>query len=465
MVRRIVIALGLSALFTPLASLALLHYVPALDANLQHTYTHFWVVGATSLAAVIACAIVVASARSLRETRLLFLALAFISIAGIFSVHGLMTPGVLDDEVYASVGVSAWLSVAAGALFVALSAAELPEFAERFLRKAGGMFAAWVVVGVATYIVLSLNLEDWLNGVPTDNRNVQYAIAVGTTLLFAFAIYRYAQAYLFARLPSHAAMVVSLTLLGQVPAILLWGNLWHVSWWSYHAVYALAFVALFAGWALEVRRAGSLRAIADALSMRDAVAQLNRGRERPIIELVEQLEAKDRYTVGHVHRVGTFAYEIGRQLGLSQPELRHVVLAAEMHDIGKLNTPESILLKPARLTEDERHEMEKHSVRSGEIAKRVAVLSPVADAIRAHHERFAGGGYPDGMASEQIPLIARIVSVADTYDAMTSSRPYREALSHESAVAELRRVSGTQLDPGCVEAFLASFDQRAAAAA
>ena len=199
----------------------------------------------------------------------------------------------------------------------------------------------------------------------------------------------------------------------------------------------------------------------DALSMRDAVAQLNRGRERPIIELVEQLEAKDRYTVGHVHRVGTFAYDIGQQLGLSHSELRQCVLAAEMHDIGKLNTPESILLKPGRLTDEETVEMRKHAVRSGEIAKRVATLGPIALAIRAHHEQFAGGGYPDGIAGDEIPLIARIVSVADTYDAMTSTRPYRKAMTHESALAELRRVSGTQLDPRCVDAFLASFDDRA----
>ena len=445
--------------------LAVLYAYPGLDPNLQHAHAHFWIVGATSLAAALACAVVVASARSLRESRLLFLALAFLSIGGIFSVHGPTTPGVLADEFYDSVAVSAWLSIIAGAMLVALSAAELPAPIERFVQRAGGMITAWVVIGVGGYILMSLTVQGWLGGVPTDNRNVQYAIGVCTTILFGVAAYRYAQAYMFARLPSQAAMVGALVLLAQVPAILLFGTTWHLSWWSYHFVYGAAFIVLFAGWALEVRRAGSLRAITDALAMRDAVAQLNRGRERPIIELVEQLEAKDRYTVGHVHRVGSFAYEIGRRLDLSPAELRDLVLAAQMHDIGKLNTPDTILFKPAALTEAEFVEMRKHSTRSGEIASRVRVLHPIADAIRSHHERWAGGGYPDGIAGETIPLIARIVSVADTYDAMTSTRPYRDAMSHDVAIAELRRVSGSQLDPRCVDAFIASFGAESSQAA
>jgi HD-GYP domain-containing protein (c-di-GMP phosphodiesterase class II) len=431
----------------------------------MHFKLHFWVVGGTSIAAAVACAIIVASARSLRETRLLFLALAFVSIAGIFSVHGLLTPGVLEDDLYASVPVSAWLSVIVGAIFVALSAVELPAAVAGFVRRAGGAIFAWVVVAVGAYILLSMTIDTWLDGIPIENRTMQYAVALGTTGLFAFAAWRYAQAYLFARLPSQAAITVALVLLCEVPAILLWGRVWHLSWWLYHGIYGEAFVVLFTGWALEVKRAGSLAAISDALSMRDAMAQLNRGREQPILELVEQLEAKDHYTVGHVHRVGTYAYEIARRLGMSPAELRDVVLAAQMHDIGKLNTPDHILFKPGSLTDDEMHEMREHAARGGDIAARVRVLSGVAGAVRSHHEQFAGGGYPDGLAGETIPVIARIVSVADTYDAMTTTRPYRDALSHEAAITELRRVRGTQLDPGCVDAFLSWWSEQDSAAA
>lgn len=456
---------ALAALFAPLAAfVALRQLFPGDDIVLQHTRTHFWVVGATSLAAAAACATVIVSARSLRETRLLFLALAFVTIGGVFSVHGLMTPGVIQHQVYASIGVSAWLSVLGGGMFVALSAAPLPRAAERMLRRGGRAIFAWMVIALATYMALSFIVDDWLDGVPTDERSVQYGIAFAATAMFAFGAWRYAQAYTFARLPSQAAMVLALVLLMQVPAILLWGTVWYLSWWLYHGLYAAAFVVLFTGWAMEAKRAGSLSAIADALAMRDALAQLNRGRDARIIELVEAIEHKDQYTVGHVHRVGEHAFEIGKRLGLTPGELRDVVLAAQMHDVGKIGVPDPILLKAGRLTDDETAEMRKHAPRGGEIAARVKALQAVAACVRHHHERFDGKGYPDGIAGEAIPIASRIIAVADTYDSMTSNRPYRADMGHEAAVAEIRRVRGSQLDPRCVDAFLAMFEERAAAA-
>jgi HD-GYP domain-containing protein (c-di-GMP phosphodiesterase class II) len=137
-----------------------------------------------------------------------------------------------------------------------------------------------------------------------------------------------------------------------------------------------------------------------------------------------------------------------------------------MHDVGKIWTPDGVLQKPGPLTETETRIMREHSQRGGEMTSRVRALEGVSASVRAHHERWDGSGYPDGLAGEEIPLAARIVSVADTYDAMTSTRPYRKALSHEVAVLELHRVRGTQLDPQCVDAFMAAFgahDQRPAA--
>src|SRR5581483_11076852 len=176
--------------------------------------------------------------------------------------------------------VSAWLSIAVGASFVVLSAVELPERARRALDRGGTVLFAWTAVALATYIVLSFTAEGWLDGVPTDDRRIQYAIGLGSFALIAFATWRYAQAWLFARLPAQLAMVGALVLLAQVPPILVWGQVWHLSWWIYHATYGAAFAVLLTGWAVEARRAGSLRAIADALSMRADLAALNRVRAR-----------------------------------------------------------------------------------------------------------------------------------------------------------------------------------------
>ncbi len=449
----------------PFAAFGVIWANAGLDPMLMLSHTHFWAVGATALAALAACGVMVASARSLRETRLLFLTLAFASIAGIFSVHGLMTPGVITHEYYASVSVSAWLSIIVGAVFAALSAAPLPAIVERSVRKAGGAIFAWAVIALGAYIALSFTVEGWLNSVPVRDQQVQYAIASGATALLAFAAWRYWQAYVFARLPAQAAMTAALLLLCEVPAILVWGRTWHLSWWLYHAIYGEAFVVLLAGWALEAKRAGSLTAISDALSMRDALAQLNRGRDAHVLELVDAIETKDVATHGHVGRVGAYALAIGQRMRLSPAELRSLTLAAQMHDVGKIGVPDAILTKPGKLTEDEFAEVKRHTTRGEEIARRVPALAAVAPVIRAHHERMHGQGYPDGLAGDAIPLLARIIAVADSYDAMTSQRSYRQPRSHADAILELLRVRGDELDPACVDAFLSWCDEGQAAAA
>ncbi|HYM14856.1 MAG TPA: HD-GYP domain-containing protein [Dehalococcoidia bacterium] len=462
--RIVAITVG-AALAAPMLALAFFVRDPGADPLWMQMDVHFWVVGVTALAAAVAACVVILSARTLRETRLLFLALAFVCIAGIFSVHGLMTPGYIAHDLYASVPVSGWASIVAGALFIALSATELPQAADRFVRRAGIVIFAWVTVGVGAYLLLSLTVDEWLNWFPLDNRALQYATAFAAMGLIAFAVQRYWQAYQFARLPSQAATTLALALLLEVPPLILWGTPWHLSWWLYHGAYGGAFVVLFGGWAIEVRRAGSLSAIAEALSMRDALAQLNRGRDAQILELVNAIETKDVATLGHVSRVSAHALAIGRQLGLGPQDLRSLVLAAQMHDVGKIGLPDAILMKPGRLTEAEFSEVKRHAPRGGSIARRVAALRPLAAVIRAHHERYNGQGYPDGRAGDAIPFLSRIIAVADTFDAMTSDRPYREALSRDAALAELRRVSGVELDPACVGAFLATFGEGERAAA
>jgi len=463
--RRTLVAMGAITVAAPMLALAVFNARPDLDPLWMQFDVHFWVVGFTAVAAALACGVIIASARTLRETRLLFLALAFVSIGGIFSIHGLMTPGYAVHSFYMTVPLSGWISIVVAAVFVAMSAVELPRPLDAAVRRGGTAIFAWTVIAVGVYMLLSFEVEHWLDWIPASDRRLQYALALTSMALFAFAILRYWQAYLFARLPAQAAMVVALVLLFEVAAMLLWGQVWHWSWWMYHASYAAAFAVLFAGWAMEARRAGSLSAIADALAMRDALAQLNRGRDGHVLELVDAIEVKDAATLGHVSRVSAYALAIGKRLSLPAGDLRSLVLAAQLHDVGKIGVPDAILRKPSGLTAEEYDEVKKHSPRGYEIARRVEALRRLAPVIRAHHERLNGQGYPDGLAGDAIPLLARIIGVADTYDAMTSMRPYRSALSHDAAVAELRRVSGSELDPKCVAAFLATFasDQRQAA--
>jgi HD-GYP domain-containing protein (c-di-GMP phosphodiesterase class II) len=178
-----------------------------------------------------------------------------------------------------------------------------------------------------------------------------------------------------------------------------------------------------------------------------------------MLELVDAIEAKDVATLGHVRRVSAYALAIGKKLGLHGQELRSLVLAAELHDVGKIGVPDHILAKPGKLNDEETAEMRRHAIRGYEIAERVPALRALAPVIRAHHERIGGTGYPDALTGEQIPLLARIIAVADSYDAMTSSRPYRDAMARAEAIGELRRVRGRELDARCVDAFLAWLDE------
>ncbi len=170
--------------------------------------------------------------------------------------------------------------------------------------------------------------------------------------------------------------------------------------------------------------------------------------------LAAALDLRDNETAGHSRRVTSYCMEMAGLLNCSDAELRVIQRGAYLHDIGKIGIPDSILLKPGKLTETERAVMETH-VRIGyELVCRITFLAPAAEIILTHQERFDGTGYPQGLVGEEIPLGARIFSVADTFDAMTSDRPYRRALSYATARAEIIRESGRQFDPRVVQAFL-----------
>ncbi len=173
-----------------------------------------------------------------------------------------------------------------------------------------------------------------------------------------------------------------------------------------------------------------------------------------IMALALAVEAKDHYSAGHSKRVGYYAMKIGEQMGLNEEMLRTLNDAGILHDIGKIGIKDEILLKPARLTPDEQKIMQQHSVIGEAIVKPVRALSKVVALVRHHHERFDGAGYPNGLKGEEIPLGARILSVADTYDAMVTDRPYRKRLSFEETKAELKKNAGAQHDPVVVEALL-----------
>ena len=178
--------------------------------------------------------------------------------------------------------------------------------------------------------------------------------------------------------------------------------------------------------------------------------------------LVRKLDAHDGYTAGHSSEVVGWACAVGERLRLSLPDLLELELGALLHDLGKVRVPDRVLSKPRPLDPAERELVNRHPVWGAELLEQVPGLEPVATIVRFHHERWDGTGYPDRKPSEEIPLVARILFVADAYDAMTNDRIYRPKLSHERALAELERCAGTQFDPAVVAAVVEELAERAA---
>ncbi|GAW93157.1 HD-GYP domain-containing protein [Calderihabitans maritimus] len=174
---------------------------------------------------------------------------------------------------------------------------------------------------------------------------------------------------------------------------------------------------------------------------------------KTIETLATAMEAKDAYTRGHSERVARYTVATAKELKMREDQVENLRYLALLHDIGKTGTRESILNKPGRLDRKEFEVMKKHAELGAEIVRKIEQLQEGYEVVKYHHERWDGGGYPEGISGQNIPLGARIIAVADAFDAMTTNRPYREAMSAQQAWKELQRFAGTQFDPEVVEAF------------
>ena len=235
-------------------------------------------------------------------------------------------------------------------------------------------------------------------------------------------------------------------------------------WYAVGLVFGLLWLAL----ALMVRGASAwMRAQNDDLAARSHdVVESTRELEATLLETIETLnaavEARDPYTAGHSQRVRRVSLAVGRELRLPTRQLGALATAALFHDIGKIGMPDSILTKPDRLDRAEQLIMREHAVRGAEIVARISSLSDCVPAIRHHHERWDGLGYPDGLSGTSIPVEAAIIAIADAWDAMTTDRPYAVALDLNEAMLQIHAGRGKQFNPAVVDAFAAVAQRRPA---
>lgn len=170
-----------------------------------------------------------------------------------------------------------------------------------------------------------------------------------------------------------------------------------------------------------------------------------------VASLVSAIEAKDKYTLGHSERVSKYAVTLANKLGLTEEKVEELRIAGLLHDVGKIGIDDEILKKPARLTKDEYEEVKKHPAIGSWILNTLDLSDTTMDAINYHHERFDGKGYPLGLSGKELSLEAQIIALSDAYDAMTSDRPYRKAMSNGEAIKEIKKCADTQFNPELVQ--------------
>jgi putative nucleotidyltransferase with HDIG domain len=175
--------------------------------------------------------------------------------------------------------------------------------------------------------------------------------------------------------------------------------------------------------------------------------------------LADAVELQDAYTADHANEVADLSVSVGRRLGVAGAELDRLRYGALLHDVGKIGVPGELLRKPGPLTPAERERMDEHTAIGARMLERIPFLAPVAPLVRSAHERFDGGGYPDGLAGTEIPRAAMVIATCDAFHAMTSNRSYRQAMGQEEAIRELQDNAGTQFDPQVVEALVAELSE------
>ncbi|WP_158544069.1 HD-GYP domain-containing protein [Cohnella sp. OV330] len=415
---------------------------------------HFYVISPTLLALAISAVILGWTGIRLRDMSVLMLALAIFSLNGFFLIHALSTPGFIVNDQYHLAGVASQIALTTCAAWIFLSTLSSDHPFIRLLSR----HRKRIVVGWVTLIVL-LNIAALVNPdlsdfIPIDIEPLNYLMAALTVLLFIFAAIRYYQQFRIVQFPLHAAIVFGSVLLAITECFMISTMMWTLAWWLYHVVLAASALLLLYGIIAQYRSNVAVTQTVQQGDRQSSQGQLRISISGSMQDLIVATETKDAYTAGHNYRVAMYGVQLAQAMKLDPELLLALARGGLIHDVGKIRTPGEILNKPGKLDANERLVIEQHPVVGYEMCKYIGFMTEELSVIRHHHEKWDGTGYPDKLKGTEISLPARILAIADVYDALTSRRSYREPWPQERALQVIVEGSGTHFDPDCVSAFV-----------
>lgn len=421
----------------------------AADVQLAFPAHHYHIVSTTSIIALIVAIFVGVVGLRQRNLQVIYVSLAFISLAGIFSVHGLATPGFILDQ-NSVVGVASQLAVMTMSFWLLIASLPSEHPISAWLgTQARLLLILWIPLMVITGVVALTN-PAVANFIPVNLPPLRY-IAAAVTLVFSIiAGIRYWRSYRYSNFPFQLAMAYTGGWIAVSQIIITDGHGFYLSWWIYHFLLLFCVITCVIGLVVQYRRGESIVRSVQGLFNSDPEEQLQAGISPAVRDLIAATEKRDPYTAGHQYRVALGAFKLGQALNLGPEELRVLAQGGVVHDIGKLEVPDEVLNKPGPLNAEERKAIEAHTTAGYEMCANLGFMGGELSVIRSHHERLDGQGYPDQLSGEDIPLLARIMAVSDVYDALTSARAYRSAWPQEEALAYMLQNRGTQFEPRLV---------------
>jgi len=441
-------------LLLPLGALVALRRSDGLDWLLFAPNIHLVLAAVLAAAALIVAFTAGVTAVRSQSANPIWMALGCLLSGLVFAGHGLTTPGALGQPANEWVARLSYGSVIGLTFGLAVSSSPRLRRFDRLVVRHWRLVLVAPSVAVAAFLAVVVADPHTVHGrspVPHETA-ITDAVSVLCLVLLGRVIQRHWPRWRLGRDVMQLALVLSAAMAGAAFFALRFGPVGRVSWWNYHGYLLAAFGGTIAAIVYRSRQERTVTAALGSAFTDDPFEVISAGYSTALRSMARAVEVKDTYTHGHSERTAQLAVRLGARLGLPPDQLRTIACGAYLHDLGKIGIPEQILNKPGRLTDEERAVIETHPRLGYEIALPAISLRAALPIILHHHERVDGTGYPHRLAGDAVPFEARVVTVADVWDALTSKRAYRDPMPLGEALAHIAAGAGTHFDPTVVAA-------------